>query len=605
MKPHARLTTLVAALALSSACSETISPAVVDDSNVASNDASNDASNGVAKDAITAPEDVTPPPDARCPEGNTLCGGECADLGSSTSHCGECNTRCPEGQVCALGVCLVPCAVGQTSCEGECRSLSTDTNNCGACGNGCALGLGCVEGVCTLVCQSGRTNCGGRCVDTSTSLEHCGGCEQRCAAGTRCVMGGCHGDPCGPDDTAEGRCDRDTIVRCVRGEIARETCVLGRTCRAVDGAAPACLEPTGAKRVTGRITFQNRPATNRGVIASRYDPVEGVPVALLDADERVVVQGLTDADGAYSLPYDAADGAMLRVRLGLARTDSIYNFVVRDYAGATFSFTSAPFEAAATSTRDMAVTFEQNSGALSIYVAARRAFEFLQRYITGRPAALYITWQRGRATSTSNSSYFSGASSTMFINGSAADPDEYDPPVVSHEFGHYIQRWYSRSNNPGGPHDGSPADPKLAFGEGGASFLGSLITGSSYYIDAGVTRLRIAMDLQNIPLTRAYAASASLSMDQVVSEWLVAGAQYAMFRTSTDATAQSQRAMRVLTGYLRRTPTPDRGTDGVDLVDYLDGYLCMNDGADRATIMSYLVTQRRFPYDFGFAEVCR
>ncbi len=601
MKSTARFITLVAALALASACSGTVTPASVD----ASNDTSNATTLDAAADAIAAPEDVAQTPDARCPEGSALCGGECVDPATSTEHCGACDVRCAAGEVCALGVCLVPCAVGQTSCEGECRSLSTDINNCGACGNGCGLGLGCVEGSCTLVCPTGRTNCGGRCVDTRASIDHCGACEQRCAAGTRCVAGACHGDPCGPADTAGGRCEGDSVVRCVGGEIARETCALGRVCRAVAGALPMCVEPSGARRVTGHITFQNRPATNRGVIASRYDPVEGVPVALLDAAERVIVQGVTDASGGYSLPYDAADGAMMRVRLGLTRTDAIYNFVVRDYAGATFSFTSAPFEAAAATTRDMAVTFEQNSGALAIYVAARRAFEFLQGYITARPAALYITWQRGRATSTSNSSYFSGASSTMFINGSTADPDEFDPPVVSHEFGHYIQRWYSRANNPGGPHDGSPADPNLAYGEGGASFLGSLITGSSYYIDAGVTRLRIAMDLQNIPLTRTYAASASLSMDQVVSEWLVAGAQYAMFRASSNTSTQSQRAMRVLTSYLRRTPTPDRGAEGVDLVDYLDGYLCVNDGADRATIMSYLVTQRRFPYDFGFAEVCR
>jgi hypothetical protein len=337
----------------------------------------------------------------------------------------------------------------------------------------------------------------------------------------------------------------------------------------------------------------------------RADFTEGVVVSVIDASDRVLAQSLTDAMGRYTLHYDAPVGSMVRVRLTAARTDTIYNFFVRDYAGATFAFTSEPFAVEAMVTRDIAVPIDGNSGALAIFSVVRRGFEFLRPYVGTRPTVLYLTWQRGRATGTSNSSYFSGASSTIFLNGADADPDEFDPAVVAHEFGHYVQRWYSRTNNPGGPHDGRPADPNLAYGEGGASFLGAMITGDRYYIDAGVTRLRLLIDLGAIPMTMTYAANASRPIEQPISEWLVAGAQFAMYRANNDLDVQARRAMNVLTGYLRRTPQPDRGEVGVDFVDYLDGYLCMNMGADRATIMSYVVTQRRFPYDFAFMEQCR
>ncbi len=594
MQPGVR--PLLAAFALCVACSETVSPA----RDARAPDVDVAAAPDDAPDVADAPEELAP-----CDEGRERCGEACVELAADPAHCGACDRACAEGETCAEGACRPACPVGQTACEGECRSLGDDAQNCGACGNGCALGLSCVEGACVLVCPGARTNCGGRCVDTRASNEHCGGCERRCAEGTRCVDGACHGDPCGPDDTPEGRCAGGAVVRCVGGEVAREPCPFGLVCTSSEGAPPACVSPSGARRVTGRVTFQNRPASVGGVGSTRVDPAEGVPVAVVDEADRVLVQGLTDASGRYALVYDAPDGAAVRVRAALARTDSIYNFVVRDYAGATYAFTSPPFEAAAEAERDLDATFEGNAGALSIFTVVRRAFEFLRPFVTGRPAALYVTWQRGRATSMTYSSYFSGASSTMFLNGSDADPDEFDPPVIAHEFGHYVQRWYSRASNPGGPHDGSPADPNLAYGEGGASFLGALITGSRYYIDAGTTRLRIVLDLQGVPLARPYMASASLPIEQPVSEWLVAGAQYAMFRASTDVDGQTRRAMRALTGYLRRTPTPDRGEPGVDLVDYLDGYLCENDGADRATIQSYLVTMRRFPYDFGYAAVCR
>ncbi|MFO0609183.1 MAG: MXAN_6577-like cysteine-rich protein [Polyangiales bacterium] len=590
---------------LAAGCSQTITPAAPPDASpdVAPDASPDDASKpaDVAPDEASKPADVGPEVDP-CGEGLTRCGETCVDTATDGAHCGACGAPCAEGERCEAGACASVCPPGQTDCGGLCRDLSTDRVSCGACGNLCPSGQSCVEGACVVVCAATRTNCGGRCVDLQSADDNCGACERRCAAGTRCMAGACRGDPCGPADTAAGRCDGNAVVRCVDGVIAREACDFGEVCA---GTPAACAPPTGPRRVSGRVTYQLRPAGPSGVGSLRYEPLAGAPVELVDAAGRVVVQGLTGDDGAYGLGHAEPEGSMLRVRVTLSRGDAHYNFVVRDYASATFAFTTMPFAAGAADARDVAIPVEGNSGAAAIFASVRRAFDFLRPYVTGRPAALYVTWQRGRATGTNQSSYFTGTSSTMFINGSDTDPDEFDPPVISHEFGHYIQRWYSRSSNPGGAHDGRPADPNLAFGEGGASFLGSLITGSRYYIDAGVSRLRLLQDLQAVPLFRTYVADASLPMSQPISEWLVAGAQYAMFRASTDVEQQTGRAMRVLTGYLRRSPYPDRGEPGVDLVEYLDGYLCVNDGAERAIIMSYLVSQRRFPYDFGYPAVCR
>jgi len=593
---------------LAAGCSRVVSPAAPD----AAPDAASDVT--LAEDDADADADTDAPakdvgPDVPavepCADGLTRCDDVCVDRDASPAHCGACGNACATGERCEAGACASICPAGQTDCDGACRDLSGDRANCGACGSLCSTGQSCVEGACVLVCAAGRSNCGGRCVDLMTAGDNCGACERRCATGTRCMAGVCRGDPCGPTDTAAGRCDGNAVVRCVDGAVAREACGFGEVCAQAAGAAPACAPPTGPRRVTGRVTFQLRPVGPSGVMSARMDPLVGAPVELIDAMGRVVVQALTDEAGAYALGHAEPDGAMLRVRVTLGRGDAHYNFVVRDYMNAAYAFTTAPFAVTAADARDVAIPFEGNSGAAAIYTSVRRAFDFLEPYLTARPAALYVTWQRGRATGTMNSSYFVGASSTMFINGSEADPDEFDPSVISHEFGHYVQRWYSRTSNPGGPHDGRPADPNLAFGEGGASFLGSLITGSRYYIDAGVTRLRILQDLQSIPFNRAYAADPAQPIEQPLSEWLVAGTQYAMFRASTDTDQQVGRAMRVLTGYLRRNPYPDRGEVGVDLVEYLDGYLCVNAGAERATIMSYLVTQRRFPYDFGYMAVCR
>ena len=541
---------------------------------------------------------------ARCETGTVRCGAECVSLASNDDHCGACGRACADGTRCANGACEVVCPSGQALCEGACIDVTADDSNCGACGVGCFAGQTCTDAVCTLACGAGRTNCGDRCVDTQTSDANCGACERACATGTRCVAGVCRGDPCGPDDSATGRCLDNTIARCVGGEVMREACPFGQVCAVVDGA-PRCAAPTGSARVTGTVRYETRTPDGTGPGTLAPAPAQGLALSVVDDAGRVLVQGITGRDGRYELPYEPPASGEVRVRATLARTDGIYNFTVRDFAGATYAFSTVAFTPGDTAARDITVSVAQNAGAITVFDLTRRAFDFLATVINNaRPAALYVTWQRNRATRTGGA-YYSGASSTMFLNGDTQNPDEYDFTVIAHEFGHYMQRWYSRANNPGGPHDGTPADPNLAYGEGNATFLASLITGSSAYLDYGTTRPRVAMDLLFVPQIRPYMASASGGLAQPISEWLVAAAQYAMFRAGSDPAEQLRRAMRVFTGHLRRTPLPDRGEPGVDMVDSLDGYLCENAGADRMAIQNFLVTQRRFPYDFAYAPVCR
>ena len=55
----------------------------------------------------------------------------------------------------------------------------------------------------------------------------------------------------------------------------------------------------------------------------------------------------------------------------------------------------------------------------------------------------------------------------IYVLGTAADTDEYDEHVMVHEWGHYYEDNFSRSNSIGGRHSGgSLLDARLAFGEG-------------------------------------------------------------------------------------------------------------------------------------------
>ncbi len=119
-----------------------------------------------------------------CQPGRADCSGQCADLQTSTAHCGACGRACTTGQTCTAGACANnACAVaGQRSCGGTCTDTTIDPANCGQCGDACGGGRVCVGSQCQ--CPQGRVSCGGSCVDTTNDTLHCGSCSQTCINGT-------------------------------------------------------------------------------------------------------------------------------------------------------------------------------------------------------------------------------------------------------------------------------------------------------------------------------------------------------------------------------------------------------------------------------------
>ena len=61
----------------------------------------------------------------------------------------------------------------------------------------------------------------------------------------------------------------------------------------------------------------------------------------------------------------------------------------------------------------------------------------------------------------------------IVLSGEAdVDTDEYDRYVIAHEFGHYLEDQFSRSDSIGGSHSFMQRlDPRVAFGEGSATRL--------------------------------------------------------------------------------------------------------------------------------------
>ncbi len=85
------------------------------------------------------------------------------------------------------------------------------------------------------------------------------------------------------------------------------------------------------------------------------------------------------------------------------------------------------------------------------------------------------------------SSYWGSIDSLFILGDDTDDTDEFDDHIVAHEWSHYFEDTFSRSDSFGGSHFlGESLEARLAFGEGWASALGAMGLNDPVYCDTGV-----------------------------------------------------------------------------------------------------------------------
>ena len=96
-----------------------------------------------------------------------------------------------------------------------------------------------------------------------------------------------------------------------------------------------------------------------------------------------------------------------------------------------------------------------------------------------------------------------GRATGIYLVGAAnQDTDEYDRHVIAHEFGHYLEDQFSRSDSFGGSHAlTDQLDMRVAFGEAWGSAFAAMVTAQEIYVDthsAGQARA-FSFDLEQSP----------------------------------------------------------------------------------------------------------
>lgn len=269
------------------------------------------------------------------------------------------------------------------------------------------------------------------------------------------------------------------------------------------------IDPSQLINISGRVTYDYIPHESDflGLDYNNIDtkPIRGVQVELLNSSNQRLSSGTTDLDGYYELSSPKNTRVRVRVKAQLLNTQTpSWNFSVRDNTNNNSLYVmdgSLVSSGNADSVRNLHATSGWTGSA---YTQTRVAapFAILDGIYTGIEAlnqagntknfpTLDLRWSIKNKTADGNinlgeigTSYFSG--DAIYILGDKNnDTDEYDAHVILHEWGHYIESAFSRSDSIGGDHwTDDKLDMRVAMSEGFSNAFSAIMLDDAAYRDS-------------------------------------------------------------------------------------------------------------------------
>lgn len=260
--------------------------------------------------------------------------------------------------------------------------------------------------------------------------------------------------------------------------------------------------------ITGTAEYYYRAtALDSGQWVLTGNPVLGkIPYAeiiVTDSSGTTVQCGLTGAQGEISVNIPKKAGTYTlavnsrsdsgKIKLSILKdiTSNDYYSITKTFnlAGTESSYAAGSLTAYARIPEDP----EMKGGAFHIMRDIYKANEYIRNTIADTnfvAPKVTVYWKAGfnpnsyRDPSYANNglSFYSSGNRKLYILGGISgavknvDTDHFDDSVVIHEYGHFLEDIYAKSDSPGGSHNGNGIiDPRLAWSEGWANFLQSAV----------------------------------------------------------------------------------------------------------------------------------
>ena len=282
----------------------------------------------------------------------------------------------------------------------------------------------------------------------------------------------------------------------------------------IDIIAEPDLPSTGSVTISGTVTYDFVPS-NVNSIGLDYDnirreAVKGVPIDAINSSNESVASTTTDSSGHYSFSVPNNTQMKIRVSAKMLQT-STPNWDVKvvdnTNSDALYVMEGA---LASSATADSQRNLNAGSGwGGTAYTSARtaapfavldNAYQSIQKVLSANSNTVFPTlvmnWSINNVSLYGNTSLGQITTShysdgNLFILGDAdSDTDEYDDHVVTHEWGHYYEDKFSRTDSIGGPHGSEELlDIRVALGEGwGNAFSGMALDDPVYFDTLGISQ---------------------------------------------------------------------------------------------------------------------
>ena len=270
--------------------------------------------------------------------------------------------------------------------------------------------------------------------------------------------------------------------------------------------------------ITGKAEYQYRINGNGEV--SGPNPIRHAEVRVVDSEGRIIQCGETNSEGNFSLklPKDnstvfvsvasRADNEVLKVYILKDPKTNVFHglekSVVLDSSKNMGSFlapATGSLEGGAFNILDKILDTnnflrektqnceEKFSGCIAFTVAPLTTVYWDK----GVDPNKYLGSQKGLGFYSGESFYISEKNQIYLLGGEDGkvddfDTDHFDDSVIIHEYGHFIEKFYSNLASPNGPHNGDDIiDPRLAFSEAWADFLQAQVRRNPCYRDTSGT----------------------------------------------------------------------------------------------------------------------
>ncbi len=260
--------------------------------------------------------------------------------------------------------------------------------------------------------------------------------------------------------------------------------------------------------VSGKVTYDRVPSNSNYVGlnygATSAEPTPYVVVEAVDGSNNTLVSTVTDNNGNYTLDVPQNTTIKIRVRAQMLRSDTvIWDVKVVDNTNSDALYVmegSYATSGTSDSTRDL----RADSGwGISSYTSERTAAPFamldsvyrsMEKILSAESNAVFeplqVNWSINNKAASGDpangdigTSYYTNQN--LFILGDEdSDTDEYDDHVIAHEWAHYYEDTFSRSDSVGGSHsDGDRLDIRVAFGEGWGNAFSAIALDHPVYFD--------------------------------------------------------------------------------------------------------------------------